>query len=598
MKPIRALGRLMAYRPILYSIDCALWIMVHAALLIPGLLAKAFFDSLPTEAGGVAPSAPSSLFVIALMLAFALARVLHIYLSAAVDIVHRFTMSSLLRANAFAATFDAPGASPLPASPSESLDYLKVDAEQVEDAISWTLDVIGSFAFSAIALATLFAIDPIVTALAFVPLVVVVAIAQAAESKVSRYREAARSSSERATGAIGEAFQAVQAIKVAGAEEGALRHLAELGEDRRKASLKDGLFSQLLDSIYHNTVGIGTGIILLVVASRVSGAQFSLGDFSLFIFCLAFVSDYTCFWGGFLAHYQQTKVSLERLAKLSGDGDGSAITAPTRLAFPLFAKRAGREPGDYRADEDPYARLAPLDRLSVEGLSFSYAPGKGIEGVSFEVRRGELVVVTGKIGSGKTTLLRAIAGLLPGTGTVRWNGEAIGDRAACFVPPRSAYVAQSPYLFSESVAENVRLGLPLGDDEVRSSLERAAFSVDLAAMPEGLRTKVGPRGRALSGGQAQRVAVARALSRRTSLLLFDDVSSALDAPTEAALWRRLLASGDSACIAASHRRATLEAADAILVLDGGRAEWFDGLRSALAASEAMRELWEAGASRS
>jgi ATP-binding cassette subfamily B protein len=232
MKPIRALGRLMAYRPILYSIDCALWIMVHAALLIPGLLAKAFFDSLPTEAGGVAPSAPSSLFVIALMLAFALARVLHIYLSAAVDIVHRFTMSSLLRANAFAATFDAPGASPLPASPSESLDYLKVDAEQVEDAISWTLDVIGSFAFSAIALATLFAIDPIVTALAFVPLVVVVAIAQAAESKVSRYREAARSSSERATGAIGEAFQAVQAIKVAGAEEGALRHLAELGEDR------------------------------------------------------------------------------------------------------------------------------------------------------------------------------------------------------------------------------------------------------------------------------------------------------------------------------------------------------------------------------
>jgi ATP-binding cassette subfamily B protein len=177
-------------------------------------------------------------------------------------------------------------------------------------------------------------------------------------------------------------------------------------------------------------------------------------------------------------------------------------------------------------------------------------------------------VVSGPIGSGKTSLLRAVVGLtdLDG-GEVRWNGSAVQDRAAFFVPPQAAYVAQVPHLFAESLGDNLALGRSFDDDALVAALTLAAFDEDLASLPAGLYTPIGTRGVRLSGGQAQRVAAARAFVHRPELLVLDDLASALDVETELALWDRLGAAGCT-ILTATNRAATISRADHVIALGG------------------------------
>src|SRR5690606_25308164 len=179
--------------------------------------------------------------------------------------------------------------------------------------------------------------------------------------------------------------------------------------------------------------------------------------------------------------------------------------------------------------------------------------------------------VTGRVGSGKTTLLRVLLGLLPKTsGEVRWNGVPVADPATFFVPPRSAYTAQVPRLFSDTLRENVLLGRAASASAVRRALDLAVLSADVEQLHGGLETEVGTRGVRLSGGQVQRAAAARMFLTDADLLVFDDLSSALDVETERRLWDGLFADRDATCLVVSHRRAALERADKVIVMDRGR----------------------------
>src|SRR5262249_50234337 len=153
---------------------------------------------------------------------------------------------------------------------------------------------------------------------------------------------------------------------------------------------------------------------------------------------------------------------------------------------------------------------------------------------------GSFVVLTGQVAAGKTTMLQVLLGLLPpDAGEILWKGTPVADPTSFFGPPRTGYVPQTQRLFSETLHANVQEGWATDDAGLARATRLAVLDRDLAAFPDGWETLIGPRGARLSGGQIQRTAAARAFLRAPDLLVLDDLSSALDLPTEELLWERL-----------------------------------------------------------
>ena len=218
------------------------------------------------------------------------------------------------------------------------------------------------------------------------------------------------------------------------------------------------------------------------------------------------------------------------------------------------------------APKSVMAAVDPLRELELRRFSAVHDDGTlGVHEVDLVVRRGELVLLLGQIGSGKSSLLKALAGLVGYSGELRWNADEIQDPQTFLRPGRIAYVAQVPRVLSGTFAENIGLDHARDvDDAVRD----ARLGRDVAEAG-GIDSLVGHRGVRLSGGQVQRLALARALAANAEILVADDVSSALDATTEVELWDSLRGRG-STVIGSTTKRSALARADRVMVLVDGR----------------------------
>jgi ABC-type multidrug transport system fused ATPase/permease subunit len=402
-------------------------------------------------------------------------------------------------------------------------------------------------------------------------------VAELLERRIMAYRSASREATARVTGFLGELLAAQLAVTVGGGRDNAVARLEEMSDARRRTAVRDSLFGQLIDTIHFNLVHVATGVVLLLSARAIRNGTFTVGDFALFVVYLDELMYLPTEIGRLTSDLKRIAVSARRMEALIPSEPPSALVAGAPVAAP------------------PAPPRERLERLDVCRLSAAHPDGTtGVADVSFAVERGSFTVVTGRIGSGKTTLLRALLGLTPRhSGEVRWNGRPVDDPARFFVPPRSAYTPQVPRLFSETLRDNVLLGLPDDQIPLEAAIRAAVMERDVAALEHGLDTLVGARGVKLSGGQIQRAAAARMFVREPELLVFDDLSSALDAETEAELWSRLFArAGEVTCLVVSHRPAALRRATQILLLDGGRLVGCGALDELLETSDEMRHLWE------
>lgn len=585
MSAWRVVLRLIRFRPWLALQALLTWMAISLTPVAIGVASRTFFDALGAGA--------ANLYWLALLpLLLQCFRLLITWVSVPLNVLHRFSLNALLSRNLLDRILERPGAEPLPQAPGEVLSRFREDVDQVAGfpTLFQLFSGLGEAVTAVVAVSLMLSINAPVTLAALVPLLAVVLVARMAGRQVERYRAANRAATGRVTGAITELFSMAQAIRLAGTEEAAAAHLDRLQDQRRSAVVRDRLFDEMLRSVYFHAGTLGTGLVVLLAARAMQAGTFSVGDFALFSALLGRVSLFAGVVGDLLSRYRQVQVGLGRLAELVPG------LAPEALAAHSPVRLDGAEPAPVHPSP---VNAEPLRRLEVRDLSCLYpGSGRGVAGVSFALERGSVTVIAGRVGSGKSTLLRALLGLLPRqSGAIAWNGRAVDDPAGWFTPPLSAYTPQVPTLFSETVGENIRQGWPAGEADLQAAVHGAVLEQDLAKFEQGLKTLVGPRGIRLSGGQAQRVAAARALLRSPDLLVVDDLSSALDVETEQLLWQRLRARREITCLAVSNRRAALEAADRILVLKDGRLEAAGTLPELMAHCEEFRQLWAGEADR-
>ena len=254
----------------------------------------------------------------------------------------------------------------------------------------------------------------------------------------------------------------------------------------------------------------------------------------------------------------------------------SPVMSLSRIVSQIIAVLASasrvREAAQMAQETDSAESIRPGCAVGIcaKGITFSYDGEKELfRDCSFEISPGSIAAVMGDSGAGKTTLIRLLLGFLrPTDGSIAFTDGQ--KRYACSESTRSliSYVPQGNTLFSGTIAENLRIGNPRATrEQLQNALRMACADTFVAALPDGLDTRIGERGHGLSEGQAQRIAIARAFLRSAPVLILDEATSALDADTELQILRRIKENHTAqTCLVISHRSAITQFADQIISL--------------------------------
>ncbi|MDN5977931.1 ABC transporter ATP-binding protein/permease [Acidipropionibacterium jensenii] len=408
-----------------------------------------------------------------------------------------------------------------------------------------------------------------------------------------------RRSQARLTAAFLEALQGLDTLVYARAAGRTAAQLAHRGEQHRRSLMRLLAGNQLLilvvDAAFSLTVVVAGGVLAV---ARVSSGRLSVGQGIAVVLMTILVIGPVDVVGQFFyigvvgrAHQAILRRHLEtgRPASRGGTATGASPRVPTAAGrSPRDSTAAGRSPRDSTAAGDrsrkapatggslraPTAETTSPDprrpALELDDVSASWTPGRPVlTGVSIRVDPGETVALVGPSGIGKSTLSALVQGhLTPASGTVRVDGMDTRTTDPRELRSRLAVVEQRPFLFLGTIADNLRMAAPKASEaDLWAALGVAGLAEEVGAMPLGLQTPVGERGRTLSGGQAQRLAIARVALRDAPILILDEPTSEVDLAAEAQILAALrrLAEGRTVLLIA-HRPQAILSADRVINL--------------------------------
>jgi ABC-type multidrug transport system fused ATPase/permease subunit len=348
--------------------------------------------------------------------------------------------------------------------------------------------------------------------------------------------------------ALVSSLSAARTVKLAAATRPVLAHLTRLDAVRSERQRRE----IVVQAWARSTPSIASGLLPAGAWALYLSGGLSSAATLVAVTTLGAASWFAWTTAALISQLPSARVWTRRTTAMSGI---AAYSAPV----PGVDLSAGTAPAPVAAPRHP------LRRLELVGFTAVHEDGTmGVRDIDLTVERGQLVLVLGPVGSGKSSLLRALAGIVHHTGALRWNGQPVTEPELFLRPNQVGYVAQLPRVLSGTIADNIRLG---HDVDAAAAVSTAQLERDLSS-GGGLGLLIGHKGTRLSGGQLQRLALARALAPQTELLIADDVSSALDVTTELELWQALRKHRVTV-VGSTSKRAALAQADRVVVLLGG-----------------------------
>ncbi|MCJ8346692.1 ABC transporter ATP-binding protein/permease, partial [bacterium] len=332
-------------------------------------------------------------------------------------------------------------------------------------------------------------------------------------------------------------------------EQREVRRFGQILEDRYEAELFITKLSGKMGIFYEFIGHFGQVLVVLVGGLMVVRGELTLGDYYAFFAYLGIIGYPMLDIPHLFVTSRQAFVCIDRLEELGEKSDSSD-----------------------EKKEESLQQLQQFSHLELRNISFAYAEKNVLDNITFSVKKGQIVAIVGKIGSGKSTLLKLIAGThLSSFGDIRFNGISIKDIDQKSLRKTMAFVAQEPTIFSETVEENIRFFREYSSDQIRRSAALSQVESEMELLPNGFLEKLGQNGVNISGGQKQRLTIARALLGKPGLLLMDDVTAALDAENEKLFWMDLKSHlDDAAIVVVTHRMATARQAHKVIFLEEGK----------------------------
>jgi subfamily B ATP-binding cassette protein MsbA len=452
------------------------------------------------------------------------------------------------------------------------LDAVRQDVSRTRSAISATMESATYGAQVVAYLASVLMLSPRL-ALMSVPLLVIAAVPTRRLSREMQRRSfELRRHGYHLTDLLLQLLQGVKIVKVYAGEEAETRNSIDRARRYFAELVAQVRLRALGDVVLESVAGLSVVIVIVMGGFEVMQGQMSFPALVAFLVAIrAMHGPLNNSFSQFL-EVQRNWASVERVR-------GLLATEP-----------------EIRDRPDAVALTPPIRSLRFDHVSFGYRDGPLIlRDVSLDVRAGQRVGIVGPSGAGKTTMVSLIARFYdPTSGRLLLNGRDLREYRLADLYRQMAIVTQDPFVFGASARDNIRYGCPDATDaEVESAARAADIHDDLAVLPQGYATLLGVGGRLLSGGQVQRLSVARALLKNAPLLILDEATSNLDSISELkvqAALERLMKGRTTIVIA--HRLSTLRNADIIVVLDDGRAVGIGPHERLLRDCPLYRQLWE------